>query len=70
MTTTEELINYTIEVTDYAEFELGLDPLGAGDLLYDLSRYAQWRFVEEGYAKPEVVWEEFKETSFYKESNR
>lgn len=62
-----ELINFLIAVTDYAEDEQGLDPIGSDDMIQDLSKYAQWRFVEEGPAEPADVWEEFTQTSTYRQ---
>jgi hypothetical protein len=57
----EAMGRYAYRVYDYAEVEKGYDPIGAGDILGDLMRYAYARYAEMGEAEPEVVYDEFVE---------
>lgn len=58
---------WLIRVGDYAEFEQGLDPIGASDILHDLNRFAMMWLLD-GYEKidPALIWENFVESDMYK----
>lgn len=48
-----------LAVTDYAEWEKGLDPIGASDMLSDLYHYAMMLIAEQRYVDPETTWNQF-----------
>lgn len=64
--TVTEAQQATADVLDYAEIEVGLDPIGSSDMLMDLSKFSILRCLEHGPAEPDVLWQEFKASNVWK----
>lgn len=62
---------WRLDVLNYAEWEKGLDPIGASDMLADLSTFCAEEFIarlEDGaetLPDPKVTWELFKSSNFW-----
>lgn len=64
----EQASAWFLEVMNYAEWEKGLDPIGASDMLGDLASFARLHFWDSkgDMVEPATIWKAFTESDAWK----
>jgi len=63
----EKRSNHLLTVMNYAEWDKGLDPIGASDMLTDLARFTYNMMHENVFLPPEETWEQFTQSDAWKQ---